>query len=524
NITKGLYYDGNDYYYVLEQGVFATDYLLNLHGNKYYFGDDGKMVKDEIVEFEDEKYYCDPNGTMIKDTWLTHQEIDDDGTIESVTYYFGPAGRAYRAVNRSNNMVIKNIDGMKYGFNEYGARLEGYVTRDGESVDVQEEEAIDQILYYFDPEEDYATASGWILYNGVKPEELDDGEEMYFYFDEKTGRKLSARMPGTYYAREIEGERYLFDYYGIRQKKWHQVATTSIPRYYSEDYEGFLTKGWFEAVPKEDSIEEKNRQYFKDNEEQWYYAATDGKIVRNTIKKIGIYFYCFDKDGVMQSDCLVAVDGNTYIASYKIDEVTRNQVVLCKDEGGILEDGQKWMYFMEPDEETKVGAMCPLNKNLLLELGDEDVTFIANSHGGYGYELASDPAERNGKYYQNGVLIKPLEDCKYGIVRRHKLSVDSAVNYKVVGKSGNRITKPGALKDENGNFILVGEDGTYLGTYAFSKCRLSIVNSNRSWVIEDQGGNQIVCPENDLASLADRMFTSKKLCLNFVEYPTFNTP
>ena len=531
-ITRGLYYDGQDYYFVLEQGVPATDYLLNLHGEKYYFGSDGKMIKDEIVEYEEEKYYFDTNGTMVKDTWITHEEIDAfDGSKERTTYYFGPTGRAYRAVNTSNNLVIKMIDGARYGFNDEGARLEGYVTKDGNEVDVTEEtECIDTLLYYFDPEENYAAAQGWILYNGNKPDDYDDEDELYLYFDPKTGRKVASNEVGKYIARVIEGERYLFDSNGIRQKKWYATPSNpGTPRYYSEDFEGFLSKGWFEAIPQDGCVREQNQKYHKDEEYQWYYAAKNGKIIRNGIKKIGKYYYCFDQDGVMQSDSLVVVSGvNSFVNAYRAYDLKRDQIVMAKKEysEAILEDGQKWMYFTEPDNENLVGTMCDLNKTVVIEAADYDISFIANSRGGYGNQDVSAPVERNGRYFQNGVFLIPYNDTKYGLVRYTGKDEDPL--YYLVNSTGYRINNRGAYKNESGEYILLGVSNDpmrYRGTYRFSKCKWAAGKrdgtdkSKAYWWYELNDGAELGdCPVDDLSSIQQYRVSDKDMYLNFFDY------
>lgn len=522
NITRGLYYDGNDYYYVLEQGVPATDYLLNLRGEKYYFDDNGKMVKDEIIDYNDEKYYFDPNGTMLKNTWVTHEEVDPyDGTKESVTYYFGPTGRAYRADDHSGrNVILKNIDGDKYGFNSDGVRLEGYVSVEGEELN-EELDAYKEAMYFFDPEEGYAAAVGWIEYAGdideslLTPREADD--EIYLYFDEKTCRKVAGDPPAGYKARVIDGERYLFDCTGKRQNQWYGKATKSAatPMYYNEDYEGYLTKGWFLAIPQEDSQEAHNRQNYVDEEEKWFFSGKNGRIVRDCIRKIGKYYYCFDKDGVMQSDALVVTENGKYIASYNVYDVTRNQALGVPDpeHPTLIVDGQKWMYFTEPEDEDKEGVMCQLNKFVPLGLADDDVQFIANSRGGYASDKVNEPVERNGRYIQNGILLTAKDDTKYGIVQ---VPTETSQTYRVVKSNGTRIKKRGAYKDEANSFILTKDgEGQYIGTYHFKKCKAK----GLTWDFETEDGDKYsgITDDRLLSDFDEYRIEDSSLYLNFIE-------
>lgn len=499
NISRGLYYDGNDYYYILEQGEVATDYLLNLRGEIHYFDSDGKMVKDDMVEYESEYYFFDTNGNMLKNTWVTHEEVDpEEKTTETVAYYFGPSGRAYRADGKNGtDMVIKTIDGMKFGFNSDAERLEGYVTASGEELDEDTDYAYLDCEYYFDPSLNYAAATGFVEYNGEVDEddlerrmgtnEKNDG--IVLYFDEKTCRKVHSQMDGAYVSRMIEGDRYLFDDAGIRQFHWGKKASpsgttnmVSTHKYYNDAYDGYLAKGWFTAVPDKNSILEKNRTKYTNQEEEDFYADSSGKIVRDCIKKIGHYYYCFDADGVVQDYCLVRVKDGKMVASYDIDELNQMDVVLSAADGGKIQPGEKWMYFTDTgesgdDDVETVGAMCPLNKEVELNLSDMTVMFLANSRGGYSSDDVSEPVERSGKYIQNGVVLKPSEGMNYGIVKKEG-------TYFIVKKNGKRVNSQGAYKDENDYFLLSGDkNGRYLGTFNFKSCRAKVQNADVAKIV-----------------------------------------
>ena len=475
-ITRGLYYDGYDFYFLLDTGIVATNYMYNFDGDRFFFGEDGKMVKDQIIDYEGEKYYFDPNGAMIKSRWVTYEEVDPyDGTSQKTTYYFGPTGRAYRAAD-GTGVVIKTIDGERFGFNIDGERLEGYVSANGDVLDENSDYAYADCVYYFDPSEDCAATTGWHYYAGLMDEATYDSDsEMYLYFDEKTCRKVYSREEGKYIGRTIDGLRYLFDANGVRKIKWYGSATSSVaPKYFSEDYDGFLSKGWFQAIPQECSNRQENQKHHSAGEEQWYYADSTGKILRSTIKKIGHYTYAFDEDGVMQSDALVVTKEGSYVKSYNCDDITRAQVVLGASEGGILNDGETFMYFSDGDgNDTLDGAAPTQNKSVKVEVKDDEITFVSNGRGGYTNYPATSVLERNGKWFQHGVLLKPLNDYKFGVVRRDKtISTDNYFNpvlnrtdsediyyYGIVNNQGTIQTKYGCYKDNNGNYLLARADG-----------------------------------------------------------------
>ena len=486
NVTQGLYYNGSDFYFLLDTGIIATNYMLNMDGDRFYFGDDGRMVKEEVVEHEGQFYYFDANGAMVKSRWITIETVDPyDGTVEKTTYYFGPSGRAYKAGD-GQGVIIKEIDEYKYGFNVDGERLEGYVNAQGEELEPDTEYAYAECVYYFDPFDNYAATTGWHLYTEVKDESIyDQDKEMYLYFDEKTCRKVYSKDPNKMLKRTIDNQRYMFNSDGVRFYEWYGVATNSDarPRYFSEDYDGFLAKGWFMAIPSENCRLDVNKQYNKDQEEQWFYADSRGKTLKSCIKKIGKYTYAFDEDGVMQSDALVVVVNGQYVRSYRCEDVTRDQVLYGAAEGGILQDGQKWMYFRLTDDENLAGSMAPINKLTNISLKDDDVVFCANNIGGYSNKTTTDVLERSGKYYQNGVLLKPLDENKYGVVRTSTTKYTEDGNqyyyYAVVDGSGTIKTTYGCLNDNKNNcYILTRANGEFLGVYS---CRAQYVASTGVW-------------------------------------------
>ena len=476
-VGKGLYYDGTDFYYLLDTGIVATNYMYINDGDRFYFGDDGKMVKDEIVDHENEKYFFDPNGAMIKNRWVTYEELDPyDRTPTRTTYYFGPSGRAYKA-GENGNLIVKTIDGEKYGFDSEGKRLMGYVSLEGEELESDETLAYAECAYYFDPDENGAALTGWLDYDGmIDSGTYPDTDEIYLYFDEKTARKVYYKgdQSDGYLHRTIDGQRYMFDANGVRFCKWYSSPSNPkfSPRYYSDDYDGFLAKGWFLAVPAKDSITEKNRKRNADDTEMWFYADSRGYLVRNCIKKIGRYTYCFDEDGVMQADAFVVVKSGKYVRSYDVVDMTYEQLVFGVDDGGLIGDGEFVMYFIDPENENLSGSMADKDRLIRIEMKDNDVDFIQNSTGGYSAEKSGDTIEKGKKLYQHGVLLKPLNEQKYGVARK------SGDFYVVVNKNGVVQARSTVAKINSEEYLLVNEKGEFAGLYS---CPIRIKNGQVSY-------------------------------------------
>ena len=557
-VGRGLFYDGTDFYFYVDTGVMATNYMYTIEGDRFFFGEDGKMVKDQMVNYNGELYYFDVNGAMYKNRWYSQEEFDESDNVFVYTdYYFGPTGRAYRAPDGGTGLVVKTIDGQKYGFNNDGEKLEGYCDQNGVIMDPTLDPAYADCIYYFDPEENGAAATGWNFYEGsVRGDEYDENEEIVLYFDEKTCRKVAARASyaeqGRCVSRIIDGQRYMFDVNGVRKNSWYMNepgrATNSNSKYFSDEMDGYLQKGWFKAVPGsfsaagDDLVLEVNKKRHKDDEDCWFYAGKNGNVLKKTIRKIGEYIYAFDDDGVMQSDAFVKVKNGAFIKSYNTDYLTRANIVFdpleyggnadpyvndntadssdhLDKEKGILRvtDGEQWMFFVgEYEGESKEGSQVKQNKQVKIELRDADIFFIQNGVGGYCKAGESDlgdmsiVVERSNTYIQNGVVLRPdPEDNDYGIVRyrakkKSWSSSDPVLNYKnkeipasslteyfifyVVNSKGSPITANNKVfKDKNGSYIYVGPNAEFIGYYPYQGKYFSSTPGN----LVDEDGNPV---------------------------------
>ena len=535
-VGRGLFFDGTDFYFYIDTGVMATNYMFTIEGDRFFFGDDGKMVKDEMITYNGELYYFDLNGAMYKDRWYSAEELDESDNVFVYTdYYFGPTGRAYRAPDGGTGLVVKTIDGQKFGFNSDGEKLEGYCDQNGVIIDPELDAAYADCVYYFDPDENGAATTGWHFYEGtVRGSEYEENEEIVLYFDEKSCKKVAARASyaeqGRCVSRIIEGQRYMFDVNGVRKNSWYLSEpgreNKSNAKYFSEEMDGYLQKGWFQAVPGsyaangEDLILEINKKRHNNDEECWYYAGKNGSVLKKTIRKIGEYVYAFDDDGVMQSDAFVKVKNGAFVKSYNTDYLYRSNIVLDpkeyggnadpyvdsdetldpsdvldKDKGILrVDEGEQWMFFIGDYEgEEKEGAQIRQNKQVKIELMDSEIFFIQNGVGGYCKSGESDlgnvsvVVERSNTFIQNGVVLRPDPDSNdFGIVRyratKQEWDRGTILNYKnkvipstdlgsyfifyVVNSKGNPITASNNVyKDKTGGYIYVGPNGEFIGYY-----------------------------------------------------------
>ncbi|MBO6134355.1 MAG: hypothetical protein J6O09_01060 [Lachnospiraceae bacterium] len=563
-VGKGLFYDGTDFYFFVDTGIMATNFMYNIEGDRFFFGDDGKMIRNELISYNDELYYFDANGAMYKNRWYSDESIDvSDNTISYTDYYFGPTGRAYRA-SATVGLVIKTIEGERYGFNADGEKLEGYYDQNGVKQDPEELPAYEDCVYYFDPEENGAACKGWHYYEGTeRGSEYDSNEEIVLYFDEKTCRKVAAKVSATdterAVSRIIDGQRYAFDANGVRKNSWYStepgLATKSNMKFFDEENDGYLSKGWLYAVPGayskngEDLILEVNKKKHTNEEGAWFYAGSNGNILKKTIRRIGNYTYAFDDDGVMQEEALVRVKNGVFVKSYPVGDLTRANVILDPNETGgnadpdpdgvsdpvtldekkgILKvsEGEQWMYFGSASDEAdendpRIGAQCKLNAQVKLSLKDSNVYFIATTYGGYTkVDLGTSTTagtgmttvlERGNRYIQNGIVLRADKDTdNIGIIRMSpsRTSFDITIpdhsnaqkhiagdyyEFRVVDSNGSVLTNENkSIKDKQGMYVLLGPGGQFLGYYPYEIKYYKKTPGN----LKDANGNPVAASDS----------------------------
>lgn len=79
------------------------------------------------------QYYYYKNGKKVTNKWVT-VKVKEKGKTVSYRYYFGKNGAAYKAVKSFgsyNNVVVKKIKGVRYGFNARGRMAKGVYVNGG---------------------------------------------------------------------------------------------------------------------------------------------------------------------------------------------------------------------------------------------------------------------------------------------------------------------------------------------------------------------------------------------------------
>ena len=178
--ARGWVAEGDQWYYYDSNGDYVTDKWKSYNGNYFYLGDEGYMLTNELIEDGNNYYFVDANGAMVKNAWIPVPADDsEDLDVDYRWYYFGSNGKAYRDHNK------KTINGKKYGFDEEGKMLFGFVDDSNYDILNESDDAILSANRYYGTNDDGALYTGWLLYqDGLDASGYDD-EFYWFWFDSK---------------------------------------------------------------------------------------------------------------------------------------------------------------------------------------------------------------------------------------------------------------------------------------------------------------------------------------------------
>ena len=374
-------------------------------------------------------------------------------TTQLLRYYFGSTGKAYK------NSYRKSINGKKYGFDEDGKMLFGYVEPDTYTIiDNDQDEPILSAEYYYGTNEDGALHTGWLQYTDALPT-IDDADPnethdyYWFYFNTSNGRKVTDAK------KTINGKKYHFDTYGVMGYKWADSTYDSInmktdTAWYGSLEDGSLAKNkWIWSKPYEDAYLDSTKEDYTNEDERWFRTDASGNLVKNKTKKINSKWYVFDADGVMRTGLVAlsntdgAVSGSHGVHFFDMDTVT------VKD---IEESSYRKQIHYFSEEEEKDGSMK--TGTMSIELSDDTKTFCFDKNTGAakdGYDSSTK------KIYKSGILQKAGDD-KYK-VKSYTDKNGNTVDY-LVGTTGNVVKAVNKYKDANDMYYIYLKDYDVDGT------------------------------------------------------------
>ena len=407
------------------------------------------MLTNQLVEDGDNYYYVDANGAMVKNTWVAiAADEDEEEDVDYRWYYFGSSGKAYK------DSTGKTINGKKYGFDEEGKMLFGFVDANGSSINT-EDDAILSCTYYFGTNDDGARHSGWLRYeDGFDSTDYDDLDYAYYWFNfDSNGKKR------TDIVKKINGEWYNFDPNGVMLTEWEGTTpgdSATGSRYFNDNLEnGSLEKNAWVWTSAPDSWIEESKDYLDDSE-HWFRTDNKGKVISDQTKKINSKWYVFDEWGVMQYGLVLLTDdkvsGSSLNSAYDIDGKISHGVIDEDDvEAADIYATDGNLFYFSNNEESD-GAM-KTGSSITISLADDDYVF--------GFEKTSGEALcgiDNNKVYRNGIR-QEADDDKYAIVLGGK---GTDVKEYLVNSTGTRMKVNKYYKNDNDEYYVVidGKDST----------------------------------------------------------------
>ena len=391
------------------------------------------MLTNQLVEDGDNYYYVDANGAMVKNTWVAiAADENEEEDVDYRWYYFGSSGKAYK------DSTGKTINGKKYGFDEEGKMLFGFVDANGASINT-EDDAILNCTYYYGTNDDGARHSGWLRYeDGFDTTDYDELDYAYYWFNfDSNGKKR------TSITKKINGEWYNFDENGVMITEWADgAATASESRYFNDNLEnGSLEKNaWIWSEASEDWA-----IYEDDSDEHWFRTDNKGYILTDQTKKINSKWYVFDEWGIMQYGLVeldqAKVSGAHLVQAFNEDNVEAEDLYALSGN-----------FFYFSDNEETDGAM-KTGSSIKISLADDDYTFGFTKTTGEAF-----CGVENNKVYRNGIR-QEAEDDKYDVVLGGK---GTEVNEYLVNSTGTRMKAKKYYKDDNDEYYVVmsGDDKT----------------------------------------------------------------
>ncbi len=429
--ARGWVAEGDQWYYYDSNGDYVTDKWKSYNGNYFYLGDEGYMLTNELIEDGNNYYFVDANGAMVKNAWIPVPADDsEDLDVDYRWYYFGSNGKAYKSADK------KTINGKKYGFDDEGKMLFGFVD-EGRNILNESDDAILSCNRYYGTNEDGAMYTGWLLYTDALDAQGYDDQYYWFHFKSSGVKRANTTA-------KINGKQYTFDLNGVMLHDW-QLATigktatgakTEEYGFFSTEDDGSLKKSvwiWSDVDGKVGG----------DGDNHWWWVNKNGVRFTDGVKKINGKYYAFDAEGVMQwglvflSDSSVKASGVTVEDAFDPEDLTAEQIY------GMSEN----LFYFSNDEE-KDGSM-KTGANVKIELWDDTYTFGFDKNTGKAYN-----GVKNNKLYRNGIL-QTASDNKY----------ERAFDGSLISANGTvmKPSKTRTYKDADDMYWGVDEEGQAVG-------------------------------------------------------------
>lgn len=443
--ATGWVMEGEEWVYYNGDGTKATDVFKKSGNNWYYLDSDGSMVYSSVVEVDDDYYYVNSAGAMVTNEWRA-VDNEDAGSSEDEPdqwwYYFQANGKAVKRSGSSDRVKFSTLNTStgpaKFTFDEEGHMLFGWIDESGEML--TDDDAWKNGLYYCGENGNGRMTTGWKYIEAVNDEDEDREGEGYWFWFGTNGKKTSSDD-----SKRINGRKYRFDENGAAHFEWYNdpgatnSTASSAGKYYNTEEQCWLSTGWFKAIPDENA----DPEGYEDGEEVWYYAQSDGDLVKSQIKRINGQSYGFDEFGKMLHGLYVITydtDGKTILTADKIED---------EDQLPDTNDDTAFVYYF--GDSPKEGAME--TGTATLEIDGEKYYYSFQKSGskkGAGTEGIDDDC-----IYIEGRRLEAEEGSKYQVVSYNG-------NDYLINTSGKLVKNKKNVKDADGVYYKTDKKGVVL--------------------------------------------------------------
>lgn len=440
--------EGESWVYYNADGSKAADVFKKSGNNWFYLDSNGEQVVNSVVEVDDNYYYLNSAGAMVTNEWRSVENEDGKGSDDEPDewwYYFQPNGKAVKKSDSSNSVKFVTLNTStgpaKFTFDDEGHMLFGWINESGEMQ--TDDDAWKNSLYYCGENGDGRMSSGWKYIEVVNSEDDHrDGDGYYFWFG-SNGKKTTDSD-----SKKINGRKYRFDENGVAYFEWFNdpgtasgstASSSSAIKYYNKEEECWLSTGWFKAVPDETA----DPEGYEDGEEVWYYAQSDGELVKSQIKKINGQSYGFDEFGKMLH--------GLYKIEYNTDKKTFLSAEEIEDEADLPEENSENVYIYYFGDSPKEGAMKTGTSTL--EVDGEKYYYSFQKSGsrkGAGTDGIDDDC-----IYIEGRRLEAEADSKYQVVSYNDKDYLIGVNGKLAKNKKN-------IKDADDIYYKTDKNGVVL--------------------------------------------------------------
>ncbi len=382
NKQTGWQQEGNNYYYIKENGEKITNEIIELGGSLFCFDENGKMKEEEWIKIPNNKWaYAKKGGYLAREEWIGNYYIGKNGITLKNTwtpdgYYVGERGEweankkqgwntttegKYYYIDAKGDKVkngIKEIEGNLFYFDEEGTLLENQWKK------------IDQTHWIYAKEGGYLARNEWLgnYYVGENGATLTNTWSKDGYYLGETGEiqypEWKQNETGYWYKNE-DGS--------YPKSEWKEIAE----KWYHFDENGYMQTGW---------------QYINN---KWYYLTDSGAMAKDTW--IGGIYY-LDSNGAMLTNTWTP-DG------YYVDENGVYAPDKAKEEGWYQINGN--YYYGENGKIVK-------NRWVGNYYLGEDGQMLTNTTTPDGYYVGSDGAWVNnyseGKFSHAGKKLADISE------------------------------------------------------------------------------------------------------------------